>query len=165
MGLWEGRGQTDREVDLLILDVAKFQAETAKFLFWSWQESGKILFFQRRNSWQNFAAKHLSLQKLCHRPSSTNFTASLAEIFWSVTVQFVRGSGKAESRKFTARFRHREVWETGRSGSHRLDRERSPVPHQSWEPGSREKWQAPWVSKHGLSTFLGFPKILCFSFV
>ena len=34
-------------------------------------------------------------------------------IFWSATAQFVRGWGKAESRKFTARHRHREVWETG----------------------------------------------------
>ena len=33
--------------------------------------------------------------------------------------------------------------------------ERSPVPHQSREPGSREKLQAPWVSERALRTFLG----------
>ena len=78
--------------------------------------SGEILFFQRRNLWRNFAVKfsclfcaHLSPQKICHRPSTANFTASLAEIFWSVTAQFVTGSGKAESRKFTARLSHRKV--------------------------------------------------------
>ena len=48
-------------------------------------------------------------QNICHQPSTTNFTASLAEIFWSVTAQFVRCSGKAEARKFTARLRHRDV--------------------------------------------------------
>ena len=82
---------------MLILDVAKFRAETAKFGFRSRQESGDILFFQRRNLWRNFAAKllclfcaHLSPPKICHRPSTANFTTSLADIFWSVTAQFVR---------------------------------------------------------------------------
>ena len=98
---------------------------------------------------------HLSPPKICHRPSTGNFTASLAEFFWSVSAQFVRGSGKAGSRKFTARLRHREVWETGRSGSHRIAGEHSPVPHQSRERGSRNKLQAPWVSEHALRTFLG----------
>ena len=53
------------------------------------------------------------------------------------------------SRKFTARLRHREVWETGRTGNHRIDRERRPVPHQTRGSGSREKLQ------HALRTFLG----------
>ena len=76
--------------------------------------------------------------------------------FWQkLSAQFERGSEKAESRILTARLRHREVCETGRSGSHRTDRERSPVPHQSREPGSKEKLQAPWVSGHALTTFLG----------
>ena len=72
---------------------------------------------------------------MLQRPSSANFTASLAEIFWSVTAHVVRGSGKVESRSSTARLRHKGI-----------DQECIPVPHQSQEPGSREKWQAPWLS-------------------
>ena len=54
-----------------------------------------------------------------------DFTAALAENFWSVTAQVVRGSGTAESRKFHSQAqiqgggRDREIWKfQDRSGVH-----------------------------------------------
>ena len=78
---------------------------------------GEVLLFQRRNLWRNFCGEIFVLvlhtfeppPKFATDPSPQNFTASLAEIFWFFTAQFVRCSGKAESRKFTTRLRDREV--------------------------------------------------------
>ena len=55
----------------------------------------------------------------------------------SAAAQFVRGSGKAESKKFHRQAQIQEGGKDRGSGSHRLDRECIPVPHQPWELGSR----------------------------
>ena len=83
--------------------------------------------------WQNLRhnfracfAKYWSPQKVCHQTSTTNFTASLAENPVVSHNPAVRGSRKAESRKFQCQAQTQgggEVGGTGGSGSHRIDRE------------------------------------------
>ena len=130
MGLWEGRAQPDRVVEVPILDVANFRAEMAKFWFWSWQESGKMLFFQRRKFRgeilrRNFRVLHtfepprnlpLTLHRKFHRVFGRNFLVCHSP----VRERFREGRDPKIHRQALTQggVRDREIWKSrDRSGA------------------------------------------------
>ena len=123
MELWEGRDQTDRVVEVLILDVAKFW-------FWSRQESGEILFFQWRNLWRNlrrnlracfahiWAPNNLppTLHRKFHRVFGRNFSGLSQPSSWEVQGRLSpENSPLAQTQ---GGVRDREIWKSqDRSGA------------------------------------------------